>query len=373
MIRSRLRTATLGGISILISTAASGSDFAVAVVSYAPAPGQFVNNAAYNDPGRALGPPAAGGTLTGDNTKVVTLGGFGGSIVLAFDHPVLDDPCNPFGLDFIVFGNAFWVGGNANRRWAEAAVVEVCRDANANGLPDDPWFVIPGSHNAVTTESQPWDNDSGTSTPPANLAWYPAGAPASFVTVAFALPALFDTLVLQNPNGLSATIEGVHGYADCSPTLILGDLNADNAVDDPAMTAEEFYTSPDSPFSVGVTAASGGGDAFDIAWAIDPTTAAPAGIAAFDFLRITNAVNYIAGPIGEISPEISAAADVRPRESFFDLTGDERADIEDLYRWHALRPSHAPACDLSGDTLISDADRILLQRCTRSTEPPGPP
>ncbi len=30
----------------------------------------------------------------------------GGSITLEFDHPVLDDPRNPFGLDFIVFGNA---------------------------------------------------------------------------------------------------------------------------------------------------------------------------------------------------------------------------------------------------------------------------
>ena len=38
----------------------------------------------------------------------------GGSITLAFDHPVLDDPANPFGLDFIIFGNAFQLlGGNA--------------------------------------------------------------------------------------------------------------------------------------------------------------------------------------------------------------------------------------------------------------------
>ena len=30
----------------------------------------------------------------------------GGSITIAFDHPVIDDPRNPFGLDFLVFGNS---------------------------------------------------------------------------------------------------------------------------------------------------------------------------------------------------------------------------------------------------------------------------
>jgi len=31
-------------------------------------------------------------------------------IVIAFDHPVVDDPHNPWGLDFIVFGNALYTG-----------------------------------------------------------------------------------------------------------------------------------------------------------------------------------------------------------------------------------------------------------------------
>ena len=37
----------------------------------------------------------------------------GGSVTVAFDHDVVDDPRNPFGLDFIVFGNAMQtLGGN---------------------------------------------------------------------------------------------------------------------------------------------------------------------------------------------------------------------------------------------------------------------
>ena len=38
--------------------------------------------------------------------------GLGGSVTIAFDHPVVDDPLNPFGLDFIVFGNAFQALGD---------------------------------------------------------------------------------------------------------------------------------------------------------------------------------------------------------------------------------------------------------------------
>lgn len=351
---------------VLAAKAAAGADdFASAVVSYSPACGQFVNNANYNNPSRALGPPAAGGTLTGDNTKVVSLGGFGGSIILKFDETVIDDPCNPFGLDAIIFGNAFWVAGNANRRWAEGAVIEISLDANSNGLADDGWFVIPGSHGPLPVEAQTWDNNSGTSTPPANLAWYPPGAPPMFSTSTFALPAIFDTQVLQNPNGLGATLEGVRGYADCSPTLLLGDTNADNIVDAPTMGAGEFYTSPDNPFVVGLTLGSGGGDAFDIAWAIESLTGAPAGLRGFDFIRISNGVNFIAGPQGEISPEITAVADARPRESFFDRTGDQVANIEDLYAWHALCALSDPAADLNGDTGITDADRAMVQRCIR--------
>lgn len=344
---------------------AHAADFADAVVAYNPAPGQFVNNPTYNNPARALGAPVGGGTLASDNTKVVSLGGFGGAITLKFNQTVLDDPINPFGLDAIVFGNAFWVAGNANRRWAEPAVIEISRDANANGLADDPWFLIPGSHAPLPIESQAWDNNPGTSTPPANLAWYPVGAPSMFTTMTFALPALFDVQVLQNPNGLAATLEGVRGYAECSPTLLLGDTNADNVIDSPALTAAEFYTAPDNPYAVGVTLNSGGGDAFDIAWAIDPASGQPAHLAGFDFIRLTNAVNYIPGALGELSPEISAVADARPRESFFDRTGDAMAGIEDLYAWHALREANDLSADLNGDGAITDTDRAMMHRAIR--------
>src|SRR5690606_29112210 len=99
------------------------AQFASRVVDYAPAPGQFVNDPAFNDPARSLGAPIGAGLLTADLTSIVTLGGFGGSLTLAFDEPVEDDANNPLGLDCIVFGSAFYVAGNENRRWAEAGLI----------------------------------------------------------------------------------------------------------------------------------------------------------------------------------------------------------------------------------------------------------
>lgn len=56
--------------------------------NYLPAPGQRINLPAFNNPDDALGAPSGGGTSTPNNGDVVTLGGFGGQIVLAFDHDV---------------------------------------------------------------------------------------------------------------------------------------------------------------------------------------------------------------------------------------------------------------------------------------------
>ena len=42
--------------------------------------------------------------------ELLTLEGEDDYVIIEFDHDVVDDPNNPFGLDFIVFGNSFGVG-----------------------------------------------------------------------------------------------------------------------------------------------------------------------------------------------------------------------------------------------------------------------
>jgi hypothetical protein len=331
-----LRVLTHAALLVGVEAALGQPDFATRVMEYRPAPGQFVQNAGFNDPAAALGAPVGAGTHDGDESKVVTLGGFGGYIVLGFDRPVGDDPKNRLGLDFIVFGNSFWSGGDPNRRWAEAATVEISADVNGNGLADDAWYLVPGSHIDVPAQhwqSQTWDDDVDDPLyPPEHSWWVPPGERGVWSTWGFRLPSdPFETsLVLVNPNGPFATEEGAWGYADLSPTLVLGDLDGDNAVDDPSIGPEEFYTVPDDPLTVGVDAGSGGGDAFDIAWAIDPATGAPANLRGFDFIRITNATNVVLGPFGERSAEVCGVADVRPGVS--PAPGAERVIVESIRR-----------------------------------------
>jgi hypothetical protein len=309
------------------------SPFATSIVEYVPAPGQFVSDPHFNDPDDAPGPPNGGGTEDGTDESLVTLGGFGGTLNLRFDHFVEDDPLNPFGVDAIVFGNAFWQQNDPQRHWAECATIEIAWDANANGRIDEEegWYLIPGSHiddPATQFTSQSWDDDPGTSIPPELLSWVPIGRSGLWTTEGYLLPdETFGQSVIVNPSG-DPTCEAIYGYAEYTPTLLLGDLDGDNVVEEPSISPEEFYTTPDDPFTVGITPGSGGGDAFDIAWAVDPITGLPAQLPGFDFIRLTNGVNAIMGIFGEKSPEIDAVADVAP-DPFGDIDRDGDIDLAD--------------------------------------------
>lgn len=112
------------------------------VVSYDPGTGA---NPDFTDPTTALGEPTRitdpGFTDPGPVTpffaaaqgdQVVTLGE-GGSIVLAFDEAVTNDPKNAFGIDLLVFGNAFlfdldFPNGVAGPPFAEGGIIEISDD-----------------------------------------------------------------------------------------------------------------------------------------------------------------------------------------------------------------------------------------------------
>jgi hypothetical protein len=349
-------------------------DFAdiVYTTGYRPGPGQFINEPSpftgiiFNDQTKGLGAPVGGGTSAPDNAKLVTLGGFGGSVILGFSSTVMDDPRNAYGLDAIVFGNSFVVAAPWTLAW-EPGVIEIARDANANGIPDDSWYVIRAPNHSGITSAVPnaqmavrtWDNDPGTPTLPADPAWYPdaalypwlvpAGFPSAYQTATFSLivPAMGSLLV---------------GHADVSPVLILGDTDGDNIVEEPGVSPAEFYTYPDNPWVSGVDAGSGGGDAFDIAWAVDAATGDAAHLDGFDFIRISSGVDVAQGVLGEISTEIGAVSDASAEPLFYDIDGSGDVDAEDLYAWHG-----APV-DLTGEGGATALDERHLAWCIRADE-----
>lgn len=108
---------SVGLIPLLVaSDCRAETPFAATVVSYAAGTGAA---SGFTNPQVALGSPerfTGEGLIPGAVTpfqpafrpnEVVSLG-VGGSLVVAFDHDVVDDPRNPFGIDLIVFGNSFF-------------------------------------------------------------------------------------------------------------------------------------------------------------------------------------------------------------------------------------------------------------------------
>lgn len=146
------------------------SDFAAEVISYTPGTGlprDIITDELFDDPNAALGRPTV--DTTGDDWyivpvetpvpvvpvygpfrsfEVVTIGN-GGQLTVRFDHPVKNDPHNPYGADFIVFGNFVhktsgggpWTNGNPNHTTignplqSEPGVVSVSQDGQT-------WFTF---------------------------------------------------------------------------------------------------------------------------------------------------------------------------------------------------------------------------------------
>lgn len=349
----------IAGATMFVAPAwGSGSPFATRVLAFNPAPGQFVQNPDCNDPARALGPPGIdGGIAAPDNTKCVSLGGFGGSITLGFDHSIYRNPFNPRGVDVIVFGNAFLLGADPLRRHCEPGVIEVSRDDNANRLADDAWYLIPGAHLAapITLTQKIWNADT------LNPTWVPPGHTGVFSTAAYQLPnPPFSSSPIQVNPGPS---EIIWGYADIASSLKLGDTDGDDVVDNPLADPDRFYTVPDDPFALGISPGSGGGSSIAIAWAVDPATGDSANLDRIDFVRISTAVDAISPIFGEISTEVSAVADVAPVYTP-DVDQSGGIDVQDIFAflnlWFAGVGEHGGAdYDASGATDVQDVFALL--------------
>jgi len=129
----------------------SDSPFATRVVSYVAGTGAA---ASHRNPQTALGEPSrATGTTSAPETvtpfqpawmtnQIVSIGA-GGSLTLELGQSAIDSPNNPFGVDLIVFSNAFFSdvsggGGSPGYCFSEGGVIDVSDDGAT-------WFEIPGA------------------------------------------------------------------------------------------------------------------------------------------------------------------------------------------------------------------------------------
>lgn len=108
------------------------------VFDYCPAPGQFVNvipQASQGDTKESILARAEELLVGSVNNGMVSLGAWGGYIVVGFDHDLVNEPDT---VDFKIYGNAY-------ENNAEPGIVMVSADENGNGLPDDAWFELRAS------------------------------------------------------------------------------------------------------------------------------------------------------------------------------------------------------------------------------------
>lgn len=124
----------------------SSSAFWNKIYEYRPAPGQFINE-------------LKTGGFTGNETteeaalkwaeermkqeRFVSLGGFGGYIIVGFDHSI----DNSGDYDFAITGNSFIES-------SEPGVVWVMQDENGDGEPNDNWYELVGSETGKPTTIQ---------------------------------------------------------------------------------------------------------------------------------------------------------------------------------------------------------------------------
>jgi hypothetical protein len=272
-------------------------------MEYKPAPGQFINEA-------GIGTPEAAESIVGGLDGLVSLGGFGGYIVVGFDHTILNDPNNPYGVDFTVAGNAI-----ANS--SEQGVVMVMADDNGNGLPDDTWYELKGSNhdqpatlrNYTVTYRNPKQDAA------ADVEWTDNCGKSGVLKKVAAHKQPYYPLPEHFPD---------YGQDEVtfSGTLIEPDMNDDRplfirmaALPFGYADNHPFYGSlppfpPDNPLTADVLEGCGG-DAFDIDWAVDEL-GNPVHLDGIDFIKIYTAVNANAGWLGEISTEVRAVIDVSP-------------------------------------------------------------
>ena len=272
------------------------------VVSYLPI-GQFANNSAWG----VLGSKFAGKTSL-DSTGV-SLGAFGGFIEFYFENGITNDEKSPYGVDFVVYGNAF--NGNP-----EAGAVQVSEDGSK-------WYELAGSnyYDGNFSYTDPANGFSkvysgtlrntnvvytnGASRVSASLggrtakevcptAWFPLTSNYSIGG------AHTDENVTMTFNSNTLTFTGITAIADSDTTADYAFGYADVTPNGSPNTYGDAVN-PYTPYTSDKT----GGDGFDLEWAVDIATGLPVDVTGktFHYVRVYSAVLDF-GRFGETSTEI---------------------------------------------------------------------
>lgn len=284
----------------------------IKVVEFMPAPGQFTNTS-WTDASRLRSIPDGG----------ISLGAYGGYVILEFENPVKNDPMNPYGVDFTIFGNPFEIEGKEDIYNQEPGIVEVSKSL------DGPWYVLAGSEhyredtylNYEVTYKNPKKEVA------ADVAWTDNKGNTGYVRKTIYNNPLYPNiqdfpLISQEEyslrgvsilNDVDANDIGTEryqvgfGYADCTPTA----------------SRANFHGMPNNPYKKGIQGY--GGDGMDLRWAVD-REGNPVEVDEIKYVKIYTGSLKHTSSFGEISTEITGMRPSTPiinevRE--LEIQGDE--------------------------------------------------
>jgi len=330
------------------------------VYEYRPAPGQFVNTlpvarvgepvdsvlarCSYSVCGRidTLTQKIHGQIVTRIDTVwaggMVTLGGYGGYIIMAFDHPVV----NMHTWDFDILGNAFYSDRMVSGGSCEPGIVMVGVDSDGDGVPSDgdKWYELAGcdynhpktQHDYSITYYRPDENKPRT----------PSTSD----------PFLVDTTYIRwtsndlNPDSTSGYMSRNQYHMQPYWPLWLRDEETmaftgaklrNNAEDIGGNGSNAYFVQYNLPWGYADNlpnhpdhqpGVEGFNPGFKIDWAVDDQ-GRHVNLTHIDFIKVYNAINQYCGWIGETSTEIAGGVDFHPDAALpHVLPGDVNEDGE---------------------------------------------
>ena len=369
------------------------------VYQYRPAPGQFINTMPVCRVGEPVDSVLArcqasicgridtttvtfhGQTITRIDTVwaegMISLGGYGGYVVMAFDHPVV----NMHDYDFEIWGNAFYSEQTSTGGSCEPGIVMVGVDTDGDGVPSegDRWYELAGSdyyhpttqHDYSITYYRPDENKTrtpSTTDPSLNdttyIRWTSNDVNPDSVNGYMSRNTFHNQpywpLWLQDEETLTFTgaklrCNAVNSGSATEAYYVLNYFDwgyVDNLPNNPARIPQEG-----SSYNPG----------FKIDWAVDEQ-GRHVNLTHIDFIKVYNAMNQYCGWIGETSTEVAGGIDfhpdaVMPRRPTGDVNGDGEVTVSDVNAAIdlILTGDVNPAADVNGDgeLSISDVNAII--------------
>lgn len=369
------------------------------VYEYRPAPGQFVNTMPVCRVGEPVDSVLArcqasicgridtttvtfhGQTITRIDTVwaegMITLGGYGGYVIVGFDHPVV----NSHDYDFEIWGNAFYSEQTSTGGSCEPGIVMVGVDADGDGVPSqgDKWYELAGSeyghpstqHDYEITYYRPNENKQRT---PSRVD-----------------PSLNDTTYIRwtsndvNPDSTSGYMSrNTFHNQPYWPLWLQGEETLTyrgaklrcNAVNSGGSGNSAYYVLnyfgsgyvdnlPNNPDRrPGVPGYNPG---FKIDWAVDEH-GNHVNLTHIDFVKVYNAMNQYCGWIGETSTEVAGGIDFHPDAELpqplvGDVNHDGEVNIADVNAVieEILSGGVAPSADVNidGEVNIADVNAVI--------------